>query len=526
LSVHLIVATAAETEVLPQNELLYKEIFDNFSECVFVLDVTHDARFRIVWLNPAEEKSTGLCNAEVAGKFIDDVLPEDVAKRVISHYRRCLEVGAVINYIDELNLPAGARYFQTNLIPLRNHAGRIHRLVGCCIDFTDLKRSQEAAFDRQKLESVGVLASGIAHDFNNLLGAILASTELALADSADRFVVDQELQRIRTITIRGAEIVRQLMIYGGKDSPDFEPLDASALIDEMLRLLRVSISKHARLAPELCRDMPAVQANAGQLRQVILNLITNASDAIGERDGIIRVTTQLTRIGGDASSVAGLDLPEGDYLTIEVSDTGCGMTPDILGRIFDPFFTTKFAGRGLGLSVTQSIVRNHGGAIDAFSVPGQGSTFRVLLPFGARKTIPESCHAAARPAPRELQPASRTILVVDDEEMLRSAVSKALRRKGFSVVEAHDGSAAIDLIGRSEANLDAVLLDVTLPGLSSRKVFENAQRACPNAKVILTSAYSKETVDSDFAGLRVEHFIRKPFALADLFSTLQNALSA
>jgi two-component system, cell cycle sensor histidine kinase and response regulator CckA len=520
------VANAAATEIPDQAELQYKEIFDNFSECVFVLDVTIEGRFRFVWLNPAEEKSTGLCNADVAGRFVDDVLPEGVANRVVSHYRNCLAAGAVINYVDELNLPAGPRFFQTNLIPLRNQQGRIHRIIGCCIDFTDLKRSQEEAFDRQKLESVGVLASGIAHDFNNILGAILASTELALIERGDPSFVEQELQRIRTITIRGAEIVRQLMIYGGKDSPDFEPLDASALIDEMLRLLRVSISKHAKLVTDLGDGLPVVRANAGQLRQVIMNLIANASDAIGERDGIIRVTTRVARLGGDAPSTAGIDLPQGEYFTIEVSDTGCGMAAELQSKIFDPFFTTKFAGRGLGLSVTQSIVRNHGGSIGVFSVPGQGSTFRVLLPFGSHATLPKTSSAAARPALRELQAASRTILVVDDEEMLRSAISKALRRKGFSVVEANDGSAAIDMIGSSEASVDAVLLDVTLPGMSSRRVFESVLRTCPKAKVVLTSAYSKETVDSDFVGLQVEHFIRKPFALADLFSTLQNALSA
>ena len=149
-----------------------------------MLDVTPDGRFRIAGFNPAEEKATGLSNAEVTGKFIDNVLPDETAQRAIAHYRRCLEVGAVIHYDEELNLPIGARYFHTNLIPLRDEIGRIHRIVGCCLDFTDLKRSQEEALARQKLESVGVLASGIAHDFNNLLGAVLAQADLALAEYA------------------------------------------------------------------------------------------------------------------------------------------------------------------------------------------------------------------------------------------------------------------------------------------------------------------------------------------------------
>jgi two-component system, cell cycle sensor histidine kinase and response regulator CckA len=509
-----------------ESELRYKEVFDNFLECVFVLDVSPDGRFKISRFNPAEEKSTGLSNAEVAGKFVEDVLAEDVAQGVIAHYRRCLEEGTVIHYDEELDLPIGHRYFHTNLIPIRNETGRIHRIVGCCIDFTDLKRSQEEALARQKLESVGVLAGGIAHDFNNLLGAILASTELALAERADSSVVEQELMRIRTATIRGAEIVRQMMIYGGKDSPDAELLDISLLVDEMLRLLKVSISKHAVLKTELRSDLPAVLANAGQIRQVVMNLISNASEAIGEREGTIVVTTQVVRVGRETPLAADANLPEGDYVMLGVSDTGCGMTPEVRSRIFDPFFTTKVSGRGLGLAVTQGIIRNHGGRIHVVSSPDQGTTFQVLLPFVVRDRSRESPNATAQAAADHSPPPTQTILVVEDEDMLRGAVSKALRRQGFSVVEAHDGSTAIAMIGASKGKFDALLLDVTLPGMSSREVLESARRAHPDVKVILTSAYSKETVDPDFAGLGVEHFIRKPFGLRDLFSLLQNALSA
>jgi two-component system, cell cycle sensor histidine kinase and response regulator CckA len=208
-----------------------------------------------------------------------------------------------------------------------------------------------------------------------------------------------------------------------------------------------------------------------------------------------------------------------------VSDTGCGMTPEVRSRIFDPFFTTKVSGRGLGLAVTQGIIRSHGGRIHVVSSPDQGTTFQVLLPFVVRDRSRESPNATAQAA-ADHPPPTQTILVVEDEDMLRRAVSKALRRQGFSVVEAHDGSTAIAMIGASKGKFDALLLDVTLPGMSSREVLESARRAHPDVKVILTSAYSKETVDPDFAGLGIEHFIRKPFGLRDLFSLLQNALSA
>ena len=183
---------------LRQSELLNKQVLDIIPDCIFVLDVTSDGRFKFAGLNPAEEKAVGLLSTEVSGKFVEDVLPQEVAQKVIAHYRRCLEMGTLIRYEDELNLPIGRRYFNSNLIPLRDAAGRIHRIVGCCIDLTEVKRAQEEAMARQKLEGMGVLAGGIAHDFNNLLGGILASSELALASHADGSSVEEELQRIRT----------------------------------------------------------------------------------------------------------------------------------------------------------------------------------------------------------------------------------------------------------------------------------------------------------------------------------------
>jgi two-component system cell cycle sensor histidine kinase/response regulator CckA len=394
--------------------------------------------------------------------------------------------------------------------------------IASCVDITDVKCAQQEALARQKLESMGVLARGIAHDFNNLLGGILASAELALTDSAP---VADELQRIAAATLHGGEIVHQLMIYSGSESSTSEPVDISRLIEEMLELLKVSISKHAILQIDLGRDLPAVQANPAQIRQVVMNLVTNASDAIGVRQGTIRISTVLVTISGDSPVREAAKLTEGDYLRIDVSDTGRGMTPEVQARIFDPFFTTKFAGRGLGLSVVQGIVRTHHGTLSLMSEPGQGTTFQVLLPCTAERP---------QQTPREIkldvseQYRSRagTILVVDDEELLRLGVSKALRKKGYSVIEAEDGSAAMELIRVHKDHIDAVLLDVTLPGLSSREVFEEAHRIRPDLKMILTSAYGKETVDTTFAGLRIEHFIRKPFQLGDLVRLLGDVLSA
>ena len=513
---------AAAEEALRQSDLWTKQVFENIPECIFVLDVTLDGRFKFAALNPAEEKAVGFTISEVHGKFVEDVLSEEVSKKVTANYRRCLEVGSLISYEDELNLEVGRRYFHTNLIPLRNAEGRIHRIAGCCTDLTDVKHTQAQTLASQKLESIGVLANGIAHDFNNLLGGILACSELAMTDSPEASPVQEQLQRIRTASIRGAEIVRQLMIYGGKDSPEFEPVDISVLVNEMLDLLKVSISKHAILRIELRNDLPAVHASPAQIRQVVMNLITNASEAIGEREGLIHVTSALVEIREGAAGKAG-NLPEGDYVQLEISDTGRGMMPEIQARIFDPFFTTKLAGRGLGLSVVRGIIRAHGGAINVLSGPGQGTTFQILLPCTG--LIPKESPPVAALADKALTQAG-TVLVVEDESMLRVAVSKLLRKSGYSVIEASDGACALDLISTQGDHLDLILLDVTLPGgASSRDVLDGARRKRAGLKVILTSAYGREDIDAAFAGVEVEHFIRKPFLLADLVALIRHALS-
>jgi two-component system cell cycle sensor histidine kinase/response regulator CckA len=392
------------------------------------------------------------------------------------------------------------------------------------VDITESKRAEAEALARQKLESLGVLAGGIAHDFNNLLGSILAEAELASANLAAGLSTGEELQRIMTIAIRGAEIVRQLMIYSGQDKGMLvAPLDLSQLVEEMIGLLKVSTSKHVLLKTDLSRDLPAVMGSAPQLRQVLMNLIINASEAIGEQDAEISITTSRVT-SPDITATNGTPVAESDHVRLEVSDTGCGMTDEVRARVFDPFFSTKFPGRGLGLAVVQGIVRDHGGFLNLVSAPGQGTTFEVVLPCaGARAQ--SDCGVGVRTSGEENRSPSGTLLVVEDEDVLRFAVSKMLRKSGFQVIEANDGSSALRVIRTRDDEINLMLLDVTLPGVSSREVVEQARVTRPNLKVILTSAYGRETVETSFAGLRVDHFIRKPFQMADLMSLLREVLT-
>jgi two-component system cell cycle sensor histidine kinase/response regulator CckA len=420
------------------------------------------------------------------------------------------------------------RIVRSVLEAIRSEQGAVIRVVGATQDVTDLKRAQEEALARQKLESVGVLAGGIAHDFNNLLGSILIEAELVEADLAGGLPPYEEITRIKKVAIRGAEILRELMTYAGRDQATaFEPVDLSRLTTEMLELMKVSISKHAVLKINLDKDLPAVLGNAPQIRQVLMNLIINASEAIGEKEGMIRVTTSRVTGGQGSALNNAANVIAGDYVRLEVWDDGCGLTEEAKVKIFDPFYTTKFAGRGLGLAVVQGIVRVHGGAIDVVSAPGQGATFQVLLPCTSTKASDAQNAVASAGAERApaLTRLGTTVLVVEDEEVLRIAVSKALRIKGFAVMEAEDGSVAMDLIRTHRDDIDVILLDVTLPGTSSKEVFEEAHHMRAGMKVVLTSAYERKTVEALFPGLRFTQFIRKPFQLNDLVGTLRDALA-
>jgi CheY-like chemotaxis protein len=331
----------------------------------------------------------------------------------------------------------------------------------------------------------------------------------------------EEIQKIKAATIHGAEIVRELMIYAGQDKAHpMEPVDVSRLVENMLQLLKVSITKHAILVTELAENLPAVLGSAPQIRQVVMNLVINASEAIGEKEGVITVTTDW--VSGTLTPDTSTRLPQGDHVVLEVSDTGAGIKEEIKAKIFDPFFSTKFPGRGMGLAVVQRIVRDHGGTINLMSVLGHGTKFQVFLPCTAKRAS-ETPIAISSTNPKIADVRTRTILVVEDEHLLRVAISKSLRKVGFLVMEASDGSTARDLIRAHKDDLDAVLLDVTLPGTSSWEVLQEARSVRPDLKVVVTSAYSKETVDASFSGLRVHHFIRKPFHLDDMARLLMDS---
>ena len=406
---------------------------------------------------------------------------------------------------------------------LVDEEGTPERIFGTCQDITESRRAQEDSFSRQKLETVGTLAAGIAHDFNNLLGGVLGQAELALNELPAGSPPEEELKAIRDVAIRGSEIVRELMIYAGKDSEVREPVDLPQIVREMLELLKISVSKHATLETDFSEDLPAVWANAAQIRQIVMNVVANASEAIGERDGVIRVTTRPVKVDRDSSAAISDHLTHGDYVRLEVSDTGRGMSDETRARAFDPFFSTKSAGHGLGLAVVSGIVRGLGGAVRVTSEPGKGTTFQILLPGAKAGNGASDCALPSSDLLTTRQHAS--VLVVEDEDFLREAIVKMLRRAGFEVFEAANGSSAIDLLRAKISNIDLILLDMTIPGASSQEVVARAAKLYPSTRVVLTSAYGRDTVARVVDGPQIVSFIRKPFRIGDLVQTLQSALS-
>jgi CheY-like chemotaxis protein/two-component sensor histidine kinase len=383
------------------------------------------------------------------------------------------------------------------------------------VDITDLKRSRDEDLARQKLESVGRLAAGIAHDFNNLLGGVLAQAELALSELPADADAQQELNNIRVVALRGAGIVRQLMIYAGQETGIPEPVDISYLIDDMSDLLKVVVSKHALLKTDLGKEVSAVMANPAQLRQVVMNLVTNASEAIGTRDGEIVIRTAQGPAARKSSS-GGLS----GLVSLEVSDTGAGMSRDVQRKIFDPYFTTKSTGHGLGLAVVQRIIHGLGGTIRIESELGRGTTFRVLLP-----SVSE---VAQRPRPaapsRETDRIDATVLVVEDEPSIRRAVGSMLRKRGLTVLEAEDGNEALARIREYRDAISLIVVDVTMPGAPVDEVVAEARRVRSDLKLIVCSAFGRSIAETSFPGLQIDSFLRKPYGIEDLVSLVSKLL--
>ena len=414
----------------------------------------------------------------------------------------------------------GWRHFSSVAEIERDAAGMMTRVVGSVRDRTDevqldeeRMRLEQQMQQAQKLESLGVLAGGIAHDFNNLLVGILGNASLAMMDASPTGLVHELLSEIESAGQRAADLTRQLLAYAGKGRFIVEPLALSSLVEEMLTLVRSSMNRKAELHLELLHDLPAIAADATQLRQIVMNLLTNASDALEDHPGTIMLRTGVEDVDATyrATVLDGAPLEEGRYVFLEVSDTGVGMTADTVRRIFDPFFTTKFTGRGLGLAATRGIMQGHRGAIKVYSEMGKGTTFKLFFPA-------VSAPAVERPSVVAVAEwrGSGTVLVIDDEPAVRRVTRVVLERLGFDVLEASDGVVGVEIFQRERARIRLTLLDLTMPRLDGEETFRQLRLLDPQVRVVLMSGYNSQNATSHFVEHGLAGFMQKPFRADEL----------
>jgi len=495
----------------------YGQLFENASDLVCSLDL----QGRFTALNKAGSRVTGYAQAAASGRSFEDwVAPEHRA--VFRAWWSGLLAGQE-SANQELKIVARDGHEVALEISGRlvRHRRKPVAIEAIARDITARKLAEEQRLvmerkmlDSQKLESLGVLAGGIAHDFNNLLTAILGNAALAGMSVPEESSPRIHLRNIEKASRQAADLCKQLLAYSGKGRCVIQRVDLSALIEDMRQLLQISVSKKAVLEIDAAGDLPAIEADPSQIRQVLMNLVINASEALDEKNGVIWIRTGTIHADRDSLAEAAFatDLPAGDYVFLEVSDNGCGMDRETLSRIFDPFFTTKFIGRGLGLAAVSGIVRAHRGALHIASEPARGSTFRILLPC-----CPLSAEPIQDQPPTRIEwQGSGAVLVVDDEEGVRLVTSHMLKTLGFEVIEAADGQAAVATFREQSDKIVAVVLDLTMPQLSGEEALREIRRLRPDAPVLLMSGFSEPDAIQRSWAHGASDFLAKPFKPEEL----------
>jgi PAS domain S-box-containing protein len=513
-----------EEDSVRASEARWRALIESHPDQVLIVDRDGMIQF-------ANRLGRGYREEDIVGRDGFTFVPPDHRERARAVLRQVWEGGGPADIELPGYWPNGAvGWFYLRLAAIRRE-GQTVGVVASSRDITDRKRAEqerEALAHKlqqtQKLESLGVLAGGIAHDFNNLLTGILGNANLARIEAPPGSTAVPYLDQIEQICLRAADLCRQMLAYAGKGRFVIEPLDLNRVINDMTHLLQVSLPRAVALRFALAPRLPAARADASQLRQVVMNLVINAAEAVGDRGGHIGVATHATRADPDfiRDVLRDPDLAPGDYVCLEVSDDGPGMTAEVLEKIFDPFFTTKFTGRGLGLAAVQGIVRGHRGAIRVQSESGRGTTFQVFFPAAGGAV--EAAAAAPELSPEGWR-GDGTVLVADDEETVRLIAGRMLGALGFRVVMAADGPEALRLFGADPGTFRLVLLDLTMPHLSGEEVFRELRRLRPDVRVLLMSGYTEQEVTTRFTGQGLAGFVQKPFQLPALLLKVRQALA-
>lgn len=421
-------------------------------------------------------------------------------------------------------------FFSRGKIVETSSDGKPLRVAGSVTDITEQKEAESKRIElelkmqqAQKLESLGVLAGGIAHDFNNLLTGILGNSDILLYELPENKEIQQRLLEIKRATKLASELTNQMLAYSGKGSFIIEHIKLNDLITDMHSLLEASISKKVRLSYSLYNELPGIRGDATQIRQIIMNLILNGSEAI-ENNGTITVATSPAKL--EKSDLEKLTinygLTQGEYILLEVSDSGCGVESSKIKQIFDPFYTTKFTGRGLGLAAVSGIIRSHNAGLIVESEIRKGTSFKIYFPVS--NEIPENGRQVTKKHP-SFKNRDLTVLIVDDEKYIRDLTIKMLNISGYRVQIAQNGREAIDVFTREKNDISCILMDLTMPELDGREALIEIRKVDPDIPIIITSGYCEYDIVSKFSEEKISGFLQKPYNLEDIISAIEDALS-
>ncbi len=473
----------------------------------------YDFEGKVVTWNRAAEELYGYSEREMVGRPIDTLIPADLKEEVPN-----FQGSKTVRNLESQRVRRDGTVFPV-LLTISPVRGPRDEVVGVSViarDISDQKQSEEALREGQKLESLGLLAGGIAHEFNNLLTGVLGNASLLAGDLFSGSREWEMAQSIIESAERMARLTSQMLAYSGRGHFVIERVDLSRQIGRMINLIHASMPKEVELRMSLAEDLPLVEVDASQLQQVILNLLINAAEAAGGR-GVVQVKTSVEVVGEQElrANLARTEPLPGCYAVVAVEDNGCGMDEGTRARIFDPFFTTKFMGRGLGLSSVLGIVRGHKGIITVDSTPGAGTTVCVYFP------IAEIHHPAPPVRARENQ--AVTVLIVDDEEVVRQTAGRALRGLGYEVITAANGVEALHIYAAEAHRINVVLLDTMMPVMGGEETLRRLHETWPEATVLVMSGYQESEVRERFGG-RTAGFLQKPFTAGQLAIKIHAAL--
>ncbi len=503
--------------------------FELFMRYLPGLAFVKDADGKAVFMNSYYERAYGWDVADCIGKSDAELYPPELAKQFAESDKRVLENHRELRYVTRTLQKDGVRSMLTYKFPIPSQTNARPMIGGISLDITEQERAEDERRkiekqmqQAQKLESLGVLGGGIAHDFNNLLMGMLGHADLALTKMPTDSPARQNIEEVVSSAQRAADLANQLLAYSGEGKFVVETVNLSAVVKEMGNLLEVSISKKAALSFGLESEIPAIKCDTTQIRQVIMNLIVNASDALEDNPGEISIATgTVHRTAEDfADTYLGSKLADGQYVYVRVSDTGSGMDEETRARIFDPFFTTKFAGRGLGLAAVMGIVRGHGGAIALESMPGKGTAFTVYLP-ATDKYVQELPREAAE---GELWKGSGMVLVADDEETVRDVAKMMLESIGYEVMTVSNGREAVNMFNDFRGRFTAVLLDITMPELGGVEAYHEIRKIDANIPIVLSSGYNKQEEVEHVPDSHPPVFLKKPYRIESIRSVFRTIL--